>query len=432
MTPNRTLTENTPPDARRARRRRRRVRNEDRKRAPRACRRCKNRKNKCIGTSSGVCERCQLGSHACIFDKAADLLDEEEGDYHDDASKPSRSITHESSLRAASAKDKQMEAATPPPPQDAILEDGLEHPRRLLTDVAVSERLVWPGFLSRLRYAFSLDPRPAPEEQEVICMQASIARQPPQPGELRRLRNAIAGFPPRPIADFLLSVCIEHGTDAFFYFDQATFAAELDQFYSDDSCCLRHDSSFVCLALATFALGSQWTTLARPEKDRGQYALPEDTDPGRIFFDHARTLVPDILDRQCVRSVQAAFVLSVYLAPASAITAAYVYMGLALRKAVSLGLHRGDADDHHVTESDTEFQRRLWWAIYSLERYVDHDSCTFKHIVLTRAYRKNDGRKAESTTVHQPGQHHCSSAIPVVLYGQQAKIRQRPTSVSQC
>jgi hypothetical protein len=246
--------------------------------------------------------------------------------------------------------------------------DCTSQPKGVLTDNTVSERLVWPGFLSRLRDAFSLDPRPAPEEQEVISMQASIARPPPQPAEIRRLQKAIAGFPPRPVAEFLLSVCIEHGTDSFFYFDQDAFAAELDQFYSDQTSRLRHDSSFVCLALATFALGSQWTTLAKPESARGDYALPEDTDPGRIFYNHARTLVPDILDRQCVRSVQAAFVLGVYLMPASAITASYVYMGLALRKAVSLGLHLEDADDPHLGQYDKEIQRRLWWAMFALER----------------------------------------------------------------
>lgn len=184
--------------------------------------------------------------------------------------------------------------------------------------------------------------------------------------ELRRLAAVVDAFPPRPVADFLLSVCINHGTDAFFYFDQGQFLREIDQFYSDPQSPLRSDCSFVCLAMTAFALGSQWTTLEKPEGTSAGLRL-DDGDPGRLFHNHARTLMPDVLERQCLRSIQAPFVMGVYLLPASSIGSSYVYMGIALRKALAMDLHQ-NTDDPNIDEREREVRRRMWWTIYALER----------------------------------------------------------------
>lgn len=186
--------------------------------------------------------------------------------------------------------------------------------------------------------------------------------------ELDRLESAVHAFPPYPIASFLLSVLIKHATDTFFYVDQAEFASEIHQFYTDPTSPLRSDSTFVCLAMAAFALASQWTTLEKPEGYHTSVGL-ERSDLGRVFFDHARMLIPDIIERPCLRSVQAPFVLGVYLMPASAIGSSYVYLGMALRNALALDLHQ-DVDDQKMNEREIEVRRRLWWSLYSLERLV--------------------------------------------------------------
>ncbi|CAG7969170.1 unnamed protein product [Penicillium nalgiovense] len=186
------------------------------------------------------------------------------------------------------------------------------------------------------------------------------------PSEMARLHAAIDAFPPRPIADFLLSVFIKHATDTFFYFDQDQILSEIDQFYNDTTSSLRSDLSFVCLVMATFALGSQWTPLERP--DESAVSLHRDNDDlGQVFYTHAKTLIPDLIDRPCLRSIQAPFLLGVYLMPASAIGSSYVYMGLALRKALAFDLHL-NPEDQAVDGREREVRCRLWWSIYSLER----------------------------------------------------------------
>ncbi|KAJ0311274.1 hypothetical protein COL516b_001980 [Colletotrichum fioriniae] len=238
-------------------------------------------------------------------------------------------------------------------------------------DSAPSEAFMWPRFLSRLRDAFCLDSQPPSGDQDLARLQPRISDTPPaDPAELRRIKRAVKSFPPRGVADFLVSVCIAYGTDIFFYLDQSHFMTELDQLYNDEQSPLREDAGFVCLVLAAFALGSQWTELARPE-DLSSTASTENrsVDPGRIFYNQARILISDLLDRPCIKSVQATFILGVYLMPASAISASYVYMGLALRKALAIGLHQ-EPDDPSLTEDEKETRRRLWWSIYSLERTV--------------------------------------------------------------
>ncbi|KAF6803098.1 C6 zinc finger domain protein [Colletotrichum sojae] len=341
------------------RRKRRRVADADRKRASRACDRCKARKNKCVPTASGSCLRCLQGSHPCRFDREGSP---EEATVVRNSTAERRTTTtadEDDAPRASVGASSATHSTLGQSIKDDFSPGG----------GGPSEAFMWPRFLSRLREAFCLDSQPAPEEGDMAKLQARLSRTPPaEHAELRRVKKAVRRFPPRPVADFLVSVCIKYGTDLFFYFDQAQFISELESFYASESSRLRTDAGFVCLALAVFALGSHWTSLAKPD-DMSDSSLPEDVDPSRIFYNQARILMADLTDRPSLRSVQAAYVLGVYLMPASAISASYVYMGLALRKALAIGLHL-EPDDPTLSEDEKETRRRLWWSIYSLERTV--------------------------------------------------------------
>lgn len=195
----------------------------------------------------------------------------------------------------------------------------------------------------------------------------------PSSSERVRLTNVVDSFPPWPVAQFLVHICIKHGADVFFYFDQTQISNELDQFYNDTSSPLRSDPSFVCLLLAIFALGSQWTFLER----RGNPPSVPEGDPGRMFFQQASSLIPDILEDDSIRSIQACFILSVYLMPMNAVGTSYLYMSMALKKALSLGLHQNP--DDLLEERERETRRRLWWSIYSLERSVHREPAIFSY-----------------------------------------------------
>jgi hypothetical protein len=175
-------------------------------------------------------------------------------------------------------------------------------------------------------------------------------------------------MPQHPVAKHLIKVLIEHGTDSFFYFDQAKMISDLDEFYTDPASALRYDTGFVCLALAAFALGSQWTALyisSTPARADGT----DIDDIGKICYEQARSLVPDLDDSLSLYSVQAPLILGVYLLPARATGSLHMYLGLALRKAMALDLHM-HPDDAIFSEHEREVCSRLWWSVFSLERRV--------------------------------------------------------------
>jgi hypothetical protein len=164
----------------------------------------------------------------------------------------------------------------------------------------------------------------------------------------------------------LLTILIENGTDCFFYFDQAEFLAGIKEFYENPLSELRTDTGFVCLALAAFALGSQWVELAGSEAPAASLRGNE-KEPGREFYEQARSLIPDLDDKMSLESVQAPFVLGVYSLPARATGSLHMYLGLALRKALALDLHAA-THDVRLSLREREVRSRLWWAVFSLER----------------------------------------------------------------
>lgn len=170
------------------------------------------------------------------------------------------------------------------------------------------------------------------------------------------------------VAEHLIRVLIKHGTDSFFYFDQAKLILELEEFYTDHDSALRYNTGFVCLALAALALGSQWTALQ--PKAAAPIMVGKDVKRiGTACYTQARALIPDLDDSLSLESVQAPLVLGVYLLPARATGSLHMYLGLALRKALALDLHLDSGADMY-SNHDKEIRSRLWWAIFSVERQV--------------------------------------------------------------
>ena len=129
---------------------------------------------------------------------------------------------------------------------------------------------------------------------------------------------------------------------------------------------LRADAGFIGLALAAFALGSQFTPLEKPQGV--SRTTVDEKDPGLVFHNQVRMLIPDLIERPNLRSIQVTFLMGIYLLPSSAVGSSFVYMGLALRQALAFELHQ-ETDDPSLDEHEREVRRRLWWALYSLERY---------------------------------------------------------------
>ncbi|KAL4755057.1 hypothetical protein BDW72DRAFT_212511 [Aspergillus terricola var. indicus] len=341
----------------------RRVPDEKRKRAAQACDRCKARKSKCVGVNTGRCQRCARDDWPCKITRCYPSISPRETEPASPRrTRPAADMLHESA--SFESVDNSMDA----------------------NNVQMM-KITWPKFLLQLREALALDSRIELDESDMMAMQTQY-HQPTvlQPSEVKRIQKASSALPPRAVADFLISVCLTHASDVFFYVDQAQFLADVDQLYTDPATPLRLDTGFICLILSVLALGSQWTDLERPSTFPA--TLPSDgRGPGRVFYEEARSLIPDLIDRTSLTSIQAPFILGVYSLPDRALGSAYSYMGLALRKAVALEIHQ-QADDARMSEHERQVRCRLWWAVYSLER--------------TTAIKLNRPRSIDPETISTP------------------------------
>ena len=168
-------------------------------------------------------------------------------------------------------------------------------------------------------------------------------------------------FPPREVAEYLLSVVGLYAIDSFFYFDQREMRRMLAIHYSGAP--RKMNSSFVCLALSAFAFGMQWAHL----DGRANEPVNKATDAADALAAKAQGLIPGILIAPSSGAVSACLILSLYLLTTVSTDSAYSYMGIALRIGIAGNMHK-ESSLSEFTPCQVESRHRLWWTIYSLER----------------------------------------------------------------
>jgi proline utilization trans-activator len=189
---------------------------------------------------------------------------------------------------------------------------------------------------------------------------------------LRRPLVVPERLPPLPPVDFARRLYLaQHayiGT-IFSFLDEATFDTRLQLMYTyaappdlgDREACLAYAQVLLVFAFGQMYSVNQWTG--------------HDGPPGFQYFRHALPFVPDVREDGSVLFVEVLSYAAYYMQTINRRDAAYLYMGMALRMAIALGLHQDvdggddsgdDAENGYVRER----RRRLWWSTYSLERML--------------------------------------------------------------
>ncbi|PWY88222.1 C6 transcription factor [Aspergillus heteromorphus CBS 117.55] len=91
--------------------------------------------------------------------------------------------------------------------------------------------------------------------------------------------------------------------------------------------------------------------------------------PGFKYFKHALRFLPDIHEEGSIFFVEVLCYVAYYMQNLNRRDAAFLYIGLALRMAISLGLHQ-EVLDPGIGEEDRNRRRRAWWSVYSLDRLL--------------------------------------------------------------
>lgn len=185
-----------------------------------------------------------------------------------------------------------------------------------------------------------------------------------------------------------------------FYIHPEIFSRKLNALYTgtyefdmQKACESRRSSEFICLMFMVFAIGSQFAEVEMPGSDSGmensggetplylptdhpvhaavdlsRLAIPKPSQsPGWRFYEISRRLLPDVVVSSSMTSVQVCVLQGIFLPSTESRDAGYNLLGLALRMAVNMGMHRSfgaDALHPHVRE----LRNRLWWSVYVAER----------------------------------------------------------------
>ncbi|KAK8253990.1 C6 transcription factor [Phyllosticta capitalensis] len=117
---------------------------------------------------------------------------------------------------------------------------------------------------------------------------------------------------------------------------------------SDRESCLEYCQVLLILAYGQLYSVNQWNSPNGP--------------PGFDFFMQALEFLPDIHEEGSVLFVEVLSLVGYFMQNLHRRDAAFLYIGLALRMAISLGLHQ-EMVDPDLDEATREHRRRLWWIL---------------------------------------------------------------------
>ncbi|KAH8811331.1 fungal-specific transcription factor domain-containing protein [Xylogone sp. PMI_703] len=166
-------------------------------------------------------------------------------------------------------------------------------------------------------------------------------------------------FPSRDYAEYLTNTTAFHLEPVYHIFVKHSFMQKLDQFYEEQSFVDPPKSLWLVQFFLVVAFGKLFLR-------RGASALGP---PGAKDFLQAMRLKSDLLDfcDDPVLGIEVLCLISLYLFTADIRSAAYTFIGQAMRMALSLGMNR-NSPPGSLDISENERRRRLWWTVYIIDR----------------------------------------------------------------
>lgn len=179
-----------------------------------------------------------------------------------------------------------------------------------------------------------------------------------------------------------LDMYILYLSGCFYYFNLGQFRTRLYRLYyqpADNNTYSRKDIFFLCQILLVCAVGEMY--LRKPDLNVRTRFKGLENFPGIGHFDKAYSLVNMLFDGMTTAHsgtalVEVMMLFSFYHQLLNASSGYYIFSGVCLRAATTMGMHK--LDDRYQTDDDKklsgrqdiEHKRRLWWSIYIIDRYM--------------------------------------------------------------
>ncbi|KAH0020670.1 hypothetical protein KCU78_g6377, partial [Aureobasidium melanogenum] len=318
---------------------------------PVACKRCRGRRTYC-SKEQPICASCREGNHECVYESGRKI------------------VVSESYLRDLEAKLKSYEAnsaTAAPQPSSVSRKNDPELDVNPLMDnfanlvISPSGKHHYLGSSSstilgrRFRDIVGITNSGLDLDQEYSTYNHSALR-------LRRLSvvdNVM--LPPAAFAKRLYIAQHSYIGTIFAFCTPDVFEEQLQQAYrgppdiGDREACLAYCQTLLVLAFGQLYSVNQWSGFDGP--------------PGFDFFTQALQYLPDMYEEGSVLFVGVLALIGYFLQNLNRRDAAFLYVGTALRMAISLALHQ-EVPDPRLDEASKEQRRRIWWSVYSLDRIL--------------------------------------------------------------
>ncbi|KAF2455849.1 fungal-specific transcription factor domain-containing protein [Lineolata rhizophorae] len=368
-----------------------------RRRVTRACDECRRKKIKCDGKNP--CTHCTVYSYECTYDqpsnrrrnaapqyvealetrvRRADALLRLVLSYPIDLDDPDI----DASLQRGALPPRRPDHQRPPPTatggpaNSSGSDDQLESMVKAVGNLDVDEQGKWDyhghssglSFIRRMREQFG-DVISAEGNATPFVKSRPMSHVFDSPkSNVDSPQDVVPGadLPPKEIARQLCDYAINDASSMLRILHQPTFYAQLDRIYDTPLEQYTNDqNTFLPLFYAVLSLGSLFTKDASGDTENRDY---EDAiEEGFKYFKASRQLL-DIADCRDLTSLQAILYMILFLQCSAKMPTCYSYIGVALRSAIRIGLHRSFDNNFHPIEA--ELRKRVFWVIRKLDIYM--------------------------------------------------------------
>ncbi|KMK63720.1 C6 transcription factor [Aspergillus fumigatus Z5] len=316
-----------------------------------ACNRCRGRKTRCAGTPPYPCAACEDAGQICVYTEAEKRVSVSES-YLRQLQSQARAARQGSdhSLPPLSSHSTPSQptpfsnaSESTPPNRDDWWYNGTDN---LFLNRSGEHHYVGPA--AAVALAKRLHPSPSnlawdvrPLYDDPLSLHRSVNRTLPQ-------------LPPYEFAKRLFWVQYAYIGTIFSLIQPEDFEERLNAVYHHPPDFSNRESCLVyCQVLLVIAYGLMYSV--------NQWS-GDDGPPGFKYFKHALRFLPDIHEEGSIFFVEVLCYVAYYMQNLNRRDAAFLYIGLALRMAISLGLHQ-EVSHPDVSDADRYRRRRAWWLL---------------------------------------------------------------------
>lgn len=170
------------------------------------------------------------------------------------------------------------------------------------------------------------------------------------------------------------------------YFRRRDLRTKVAQMHQSPDSPQSKDQGWLCHWLAVVALGELYSSDRETQVDAqdplesamsSSASMPD--PPGAEYYYQSVSLLQQVAEHPDVQYIETLCLLALYAFSMNRENTAYMYVGVSMRAALALGLHRSPYDFHserlNLPAVELEHQKRLFWTVYYQDLCVSSKAC---------------------------------------------------------